>query len=67
MDAEIAKIPDPLRATAAFDFSLQHEVNKNSAQNDELRLRRDLEHYSEIESAKNPAYDASKRILANKT
>jgi ABC-type nitrate/sulfonate/bicarbonate transport system substrate-binding protein len=27
MDAEIAKIPDPLRATAAFDFSLQHEVN----------------------------------------
>ena len=27
MDAEIAKIPDPLRATAAFDFSLQYEVN----------------------------------------
>jgi NitT/TauT family transport system substrate-binding protein len=27
IDAEIAKIPDPLRATAAFDFSLQHEVN----------------------------------------
>ena len=27
MDAEIAKISDPLRATAAFDFSLQHEVN----------------------------------------
>lgn len=27
VDAEIAKIPDPLRATAAFDFSLQHEVN----------------------------------------
>jgi ABC-type nitrate/sulfonate/bicarbonate transport system substrate-binding protein len=27
MDAEIAKIPDPLRATTAFDFSLQHEVN----------------------------------------
>ena len=27
MDAEIAKIPDPLRATGAFDFSLQHEVN----------------------------------------
>ena len=27
MDAEIAKIPDPLRATAAFDFALQHEVN----------------------------------------
>ena len=28
MDGEIAKIPDPLRATAAFDFSLQHEVNR---------------------------------------
>ena len=27
MDAEIAKIPDPLRAIPAFDFSLQHEVN----------------------------------------
>jgi NitT/TauT family transport system substrate-binding protein len=27
MDAEIAKISDPLRATAAFDFALQHEVN----------------------------------------
>ncbi len=27
MDGEIAKIPDPLRATAVFDFSLQHEVN----------------------------------------
>ena len=27
MDAEIAKIPDPLRAIRAFDFSLQHEVN----------------------------------------
>ena len=27
MDAEIAKISDPLRATAAFDFTLQHEVN----------------------------------------
>ena len=27
MDAEIARIPDPLRATAAFDFALQHEVN----------------------------------------
>jgi NitT/TauT family transport system substrate-binding protein len=27
VDAEIAKIPDPLRATAAFDFFLQHEVN----------------------------------------
>jgi hypothetical protein len=27
MDAEIAKILDPLRATAAFDFSVQHEVN----------------------------------------
>ena len=27
MDAEIAKIPDPLRATAVFDFSHQHEVN----------------------------------------
>jgi len=26
-DAELAKIPDPLRATAAFDFSLQREVN----------------------------------------
>jgi hypothetical protein len=26
-DAEIAKISDPLRATAAFDFSLQREVN----------------------------------------
>ena len=28
MDAEIAKVADPLRATTAFDFSLQHEVNK---------------------------------------
>lgn len=27
MDAEIAKIPDPLRATSVFDFSLQREVN----------------------------------------
>jgi ABC-type nitrate/sulfonate/bicarbonate transport system substrate-binding protein len=27
MDAEMAKIANPLRATAAFDFSLQHEVN----------------------------------------
>jgi hypothetical protein len=27
MDGEIAKISDPLRATAVFDFSLQHEVN----------------------------------------
>jgi len=27
IDAEIAKIPDPLRAIPAFDFSLQHEVN----------------------------------------
>ena len=27
MDAEIAKIPDPLRAIPAFDFSLQHKVN----------------------------------------
>ena len=27
MDAEIAKISDPFRATAAFDFALQHEVN----------------------------------------
>ena len=27
MDAEIAKIPDPLRAIAVFDFSLQREVN----------------------------------------
>jgi ABC-type nitrate/sulfonate/bicarbonate transport system substrate-binding protein len=27
MDAEIAKVPDPLRAVAAFDFSLQHDVN----------------------------------------
>ena len=27
MDAEIAKIPDPLRAIPAFDFSLQYEVN----------------------------------------
>ena len=27
MDAEIAKISEPLRATAAFDFALQHEVN----------------------------------------
>ena len=27
MDAEIAKIPDPLRAIPAFDFSLQREVN----------------------------------------
>jgi ABC-type nitrate/sulfonate/bicarbonate transport system substrate-binding protein len=27
MDGEIAKIPDPLRAMAAFDFSLQGEVN----------------------------------------
>ena len=27
MDAEIAKIPDPLRAMPAFDFSLQREVN----------------------------------------
>ena len=27
MDAEIAKISDPFRATAAFDFGLQHEVN----------------------------------------
>jgi NitT/TauT family transport system substrate-binding protein len=28
MDGEIAKIPDPLRATAAFDFALQREVNR---------------------------------------
>jgi ABC-type nitrate/sulfonate/bicarbonate transport system substrate-binding protein len=27
MDGEIAKISDPLRAAAAFDFSLQHEIN----------------------------------------
>lgn len=27
MDGEIAKIADPLRATAVFDFSLQREVN----------------------------------------
>jgi len=27
MDGEIAKIADPLRATAVFDFALQHEVN----------------------------------------
>ena len=27
MDAEIARISDPLRAIPAFDFSLQHEVN----------------------------------------
>jgi NitT/TauT family transport system substrate-binding protein len=27
MDAEVAKIPDPHRGTAAFDFFLQHEVN----------------------------------------
>jgi NitT/TauT family transport system substrate-binding protein len=27
VDAEIAKIPEPLRATAAFDFSLQQELN----------------------------------------
>ena len=33
MDAEIAKIPDPLRAIPAFDFSLQHEVNN------ELRIK----------------------------
>jgi hypothetical protein len=31
MDAEIAKISDPLRATAAFDFSLQHQVNRELA------------------------------------
>jgi NitT/TauT family transport system substrate-binding protein len=32
MDGEIAKIADPLRATAAFDFSLQHEVNNELGQ-----------------------------------
>ena len=31
MDAEIAKIRDPLRAIPAFDFSLQHEVNNELA------------------------------------
>jgi hypothetical protein len=36
MDAEIAKIPAPLRATAVFDCSLQHEVNSELAINDEL-------------------------------
>jgi hypothetical protein len=43
LDAELLKVGDPLKGAAAFDFSLQREVNQELAKNNArpaLRYRR---------------------------